>query len=81
MSVDMEQAKRLMLEQNALMIAAKAHGFANATLRAILQVGPVYSELSDVDREKIILEFEKQPAETAQRVMRFWRTRTKLSAA
>lgn len=81
MSITVEQAKQLLIEHNALLVAAKSSEFSPQTLRAILHVGPVFSDLQDVDRENIILEFDRIVPETARRVMRFWRTRSKLAAA
>lgn len=77
----LDQAKQLMTEAQSLLIAAKAEGYSRETLKALLAAGPAFEKLTPTTRRKLLDEFEAMSADTAQRVLRFWRTRQKLAAA
>lgn len=81
MDVSLEQAKHLMIETNALLIAARAIGFAEDTVNAMLRVGPAFEKLGEDELQALLEEFKAITPGTAQRVMRFWQTRKKLAAA
>ena len=81
LSINLEQAKHIMVDPQPLLIACRAHSFAKETVAMLLKAGPAFEKIDPEMRERLTAEYEKIGAETAQRVLRFWRTRQKLAAA
>jgi uncharacterized protein (DUF2336 family) len=81
MQLNHEQAKQIMLDPQPLLIASRANEFSVETVKAFLSTGPAFGKIEPAKRRMLLEEFEKMSSETAQRVLRFWRTRQKLAAA
>ncbi|MEM6664813.1 MAG: DUF2336 domain-containing protein [Pseudomonadota bacterium] len=80
-NLPMEQAQQCMGDADALLIASKASDFDVETMKYLLGAGPVFGELATHARRDKLEEYKALRPETAQRVIRFWRMRQKVTAA
>ncbi|MEM6616499.1 MAG: DUF2336 domain-containing protein [Pseudomonadota bacterium] len=81
LDIPLDQAKSAMTSPESLLIAARAGDFTRETVSHLLSVGPAFEALNEPTRASHLEAYQQIRSETAQRVVRFWKTRQKLKAA